>query len=301
MGAPKLPLLSASIILAGGMAAAQDFPGVDTRGYADLTYLFSEDDEDEAFLYGDFDVFVRPEALGFGLPLGADLGADAFASGDDRSGRLYAAVTYYLGPDSKFSLGAPRSAYDSFARSVHNDAHGIAGNFVLYSDLAFLTYFESSVPVGVRYDGSAGNFRYAASIHDYDIDGTDFTSIAFGGEYRYGEIIASGAIEQTDVEGFDDRRNLKLGIAGDVGPVLVGTTFRVFEQSDETERAWESYLKYEPTDQIELTGTFQSFSGDATSVLGLSAKYSFSDRLYTRIGAVDSDDEQYHISVGFDF
>lgn len=82
----------------------------------------------------------------------------------------------------------------------------------------------------------------------------------------------------------------------------MGTTYRVLDFGADTARSWESFLIYEPTRRIELTGTFQSFSGDPDSFLGLAAKYRVTDRGYVRAAAVLNETANaYGLAVGYDF
>jgi hypothetical protein len=294
-----------ALLLAGGIALpatagetlTEGFTGT---GFVELFYASYEDDalDDEGGIYGDFDLSFRPG----GGALGFDVGALAARSDEDGNGILYWAGTWYTPNGGKVSLGNPRSAYDLFERSVHNDAQAALGNFVLRSQMQQAEFRDGGGQFGVSYLGQAGALSYGVSLHSYELGPDDVTAIALGGTYRWEEYRLSAAYENSDADVADDVSRFKIGIAADYGTFGFGTTYRVFDDGTDTERSWESFGFYEPTERIELTGTFQSFSGDANSVLGIAAKYRITDNGYARAGAVFSDDsDAYSVGIGYEF
>lgn len=292
-------LLAAAIVGTGALPAlgGDSTPDFSGDGYVELYYASIEDAEDEGGIFGDFTLSFRQP----GGSLGFDVGAFAERSEEDGNGILYWAGTWYTPNGGKLSVGNPRSAYDLFVPSVHNDAHGAAGNFVLRSRMQSDEFFDGGAQFGISYLGTVGSLSYGASLHSYDFEGDDTRAAAFGISYGIGDYLASAAVERTEHEALTDFTYLKLGLSADYGTFALGAAYRVTDDGADTERSWESHLIYRPTEKIELTGTFQSFSGDASSVRGLAAQYSFSDKGYARAGVVSGDFDDYHLSVGFQF
>jgi hypothetical protein len=303
-----MPIRSRSalaLLLAGGAA----FPsaagetltsGFTGTGFVELFYATYDDDalDDEGGIYGDFDLSFRPS----GGSLGFDVGAFAARSDEAGNGIFYWAGTWYTPNGGKVSLGNPRSAYDLFERSVHNDAQGVLGNFVLRSQMQTEEFFDGGGQYGISYLGRAGALSYGVSLHSYEFAGLDITAVAIGGTYRWQDYRLSAAYEDSDADGGDDFSRFKIGLAADYGTFGFGTTYRVFDDGDDTERSWETFGFYHPTERIELTASFQSFSGDPNSVLGLAAKYRITDKGYARAGAIFNEtDNAYSVGIGYDF
>jgi hypothetical protein len=295
------PLLAAAL-LATAAAPANAGEGLGSyqgAGFVELFYASFENADDEGGIYGDFDIAFRPG----GGALGFDLGAFAARSNEGGNGILYWAGTWYLPNGGKLSVGNPRSVYDLFERSVHNDAQGVLGNFVLRSQMQVEEFFDGGPQFGASYLGEAGAFRYGASLHGYELDGFDITALAVGGSFRWEDYLFSAAYENSDANrGGVDFQRFKVGVSADYGTFGFGTAYRVFGDGTDTERSWESHLFWEPTDRIRLTGTFQSFSGNPESVTGLAAKYNFTRNAYARAGAVFSNSgDAYSIGLGYEF
>lgn len=295
------PLLAAALFGAAALpaTAGDGLGGYQGAGFVELFYASFEDAEDEGGAYGDFDLAFRPG----GGALGFDLGAFAARSNGGGDGILYWAGTWYLPNGGKLSVGNPRSVYDLFQRSVHNDAQAFLGNFVLRSQMQVEEFSDGGPQYGASYVGGTGPFRYGASLHSYELDGFDITALALGGSFRWEDYLFSAAYENSDADrGGVNFQRFKIGVAADYGTFGFGTAYRVFGDGTDTERSWESHLFWEPTDRIRLTGTFQSFSGDANSVTGLAAKYNFTRNAYARAGAIFSNDgDAYSIGLGYEF
>lgn len=154
---------------AAGSAAAGDLAlDLTGTGFVELYYAAREDADDGGGLFGDFDLSFRPRGGAFGF----DLGALADRSDDEGNGILYWAGTWYTPGGGKFSVGNPRSAYDLFERSVHNDALGALGNFVLRSQMQQDEFFDGGAQFGASYLGQAGALGYGVSLHGYDVGGS---------------------------------------------------------------------------------------------------------------------------------
>ena len=294
-----------ALFLAGGAAfpasagetLADGFTGT---GFVELFYAAYDDDalDDEGGVFGDFDLSFRPR----GGSLGFDAGAFAARSDEGGNGIFYWAGTWYTPNGGKVSLGNPRSAYDLFERSVHNDAQAVLGNFVLRSQMQQDEFAGGGGQYGISYLGQAGALSYGISLHSYEFGPDDITALAIGGTYRWEDYRISAAYENSDADGGADLSRLKIGVAADYGTFGFGTTYRVLDDGTDTRRSWETFGFYHPTERIELTGTFQSFSGDSNSVLGLAARYRITDRGYARAGAVFNEtDNAYSVSIGYEF
>ena len=176
-----------ALFLAGGAAlpsvAGETLTsGFTGTGYVELFYAAYDDDalDDEGGIYGDFDLSFRPS----GGSLGFDVGAFAAQSDEGGNGIFYWAGTYYTPNGGKVSLGNPRSAYDLFERSVHNDSQAALGNSVLRSQMQVDEFFDGGGQYGISYLGQAGALSYGVSLHSYEVAGLDTTAAAIGGTYH---------------------------------------------------------------------------------------------------------------------
>jgi hypothetical protein len=282
-------------------AGAQGLPeGVTATGLAEVGLFRSGDSGAVRFAFTDIDVSLGASATG-GVPYGLDAGIYGQTSEDGTSGLLFLALSYRLPNGAKLSLGAPRSAFDSVARSRMSASQGILGNFVGESLLVQRNYFATGTPLGARYEQEIGPGFVAASVHRGDADDLDTSYLAVGGAWRAGDWTAEAALERTDIPGEPLIGNGKIALAADLGRLGFGTMYHVVKVESESLRGWESFVTYAPVERLELTGTFQSFAGDPTSVLGVAAKYRFSQYGFTRIGAVDAPQDRYQLTVGLEF
>lgn len=266
-------------------------------GFVELYYAVIEDERDEPAVYGDFMLSFRPGGQAFGF----DAGTFGARSVDEGNGIFYWAGTWFLPGGGKLSVGNPRTAYDLFARSVHNAAHGALGNSMLRSQLEQDEFSDGGGQYGASYLGGNDSLQFAMSAHGYEFESVDTWSMALGASYTWRDYTVAAAFERSNDDLSRDINRFKLGLAADYGRIGLGTTYRVREQDGDTGRSWESFLTYQPAEEVEITGTFQSFSGDETSVSGLAAKYNFTDRGYVRIGTVNAGRSAYSAAVGFEF
>jgi hypothetical protein len=297
--------LSVAVALPSGAILAQDSaPNTAINGYVELEYV-NGDTGSETILFGDVN-------LGFGMPgggIGFDVGLQALANKDDEFGALYGALTYTMGPH-KFSIGVPRSAFDSMNNMP--PVGGIRTFDFLFAELngglteAYYLFDEINAPTGIRYDGNFGDLMVAASAHW--IDEADAHSQALAFRYKLPQnFTILGDAENIDA-GLGSVLTTRIGAEADFGQYMGGVSYfnrdlTAAPHIDGTE-TWFSYL---PTDRITVTGT--ALNTNVFDIYGVSLKYdwpvgdSMPGGAYAQIGAADgrATDTTYDLSIGFEF
>lgn len=285
-----------------GAAQAQDKSVVETTGYVELEHIEGDGNVSDTFLFGDVNFSVGGGLIGAAPGLGFDAGVVAVTDGDDDETAVYAAATYSFGA-SKFSVGIPRSAYDTFSNMPP-----VGGLRILDFSLGelneglveFLYLVTDETPYGLRYDGDYGALQVAASAHTFD--GEDIDGYAVAARYGLTENFAVFADWENIVAAGGNISTTRIGGETDYGNWSGGLSYfnRDPDGSNHIDGT-ETWLTYRPTEAISVTGT--ALNTNIFDVYGLSMRYDWPVGIYGQIGAADGreTDTLFDFSVGFEF
>lgn len=204
--------------------------------------------------------------LGFSWDFGGNFGIDysmfGFHLDGDTSAAHYLALAYNFG-DLRFSVGAPRAAFDQYGslriqRTV--PIFGLELGSIAYSTITYLDLSSGSdaQSYGLRLDGSSsGGLEYAVSVHGVDGGSvpSDLTAITASARYTLAsDLVLTGGIDYVTA-GSTSLEKAKLGVS------------KAFGQFD-----------------AALNVLFYGSSGDHVTFYELSGAYNFSEQLSVGLG-----------------
>lgn len=225
---------------------------------------------------------------------------------DDGDGgeQFFGGISYTLGNGGKIVVGAPRIAYDFYAQPDFAKVNRFYGT-VLFTGISGSSIFSSPIAsfpdiYGVRYDGSATNLRFSASLHTLD-DG-DATGVSAGAEYDAGYATFSGAFTYF-FDSTDTIHEVRLRAEKNLDLYTLALTATNTDLGGSGNTAIEGSLLFEPTDRVDLRALALSTGSGNDPLYGLGANYSFGTGGSAGASALLSDgaDPLYEISVNFDF
>ena len=248
----------------------------------------------DAFLFGD--ATLRLQRGRAGLELGVFGLADAL----DSPHETYGTLTWDIGPKGRIFAGVPRPAYDSFAKSEMEllfPSLGIARTATTRSLATHGAMFTGLLPYGVRFQNTAGDLRYAASVHT--VSNADIDIASFGASYPLGDWDLSGAVEvswgtTTEVSGKVQARGMVGPLKGGVGLYLPGAT-----AAPET---LELFASFDPFSKVTLSGVVQvPLSGSSDPSGGVSARYALRHNLGLSVGVLSDAGANAAVSAHLDW
>lgn len=294
------PLLRVAIFamaFAPVAATAQSLPGVTASGTAELEYS-TDGNNDYALFYGDADMSYSLSGSDWGL--GFDLGVTTYL-GDDPFGdtAVFGALTYST-DFGKFSIGLPRNASAGMSRmpAIGGTQAVAYGQRAFLGDLPVTEYLAADDPfAGVRYDGTFGAVKFAASAHHFR-DDANLVDAAL--TYSGGFLFAGGSLQYYDLDNGTNATTLhgEIGAKTDFYEAGLGLTSGDNILPD----AWQAWASYKPVDNLDLTATVLD-PENAALIWGLSAKYDVFKGGYVQGGVSNTKDTdaRWDVSVGFNF
>lgn len=294
----QISLLALCAAMTPALGLAQSLPdGVTLKGFIEYEYLDNGDADDDAVI-GDIDLSIAPGAFSGGL--GFDLGLVGAATDGESEIALFGALTYGLGDSGKISVGVPRSALSSHRHmptmggvelldlQVQQIVEGIV-------EVAYL--FGDEAPVGLRYDGSYGQFEVASSYHRFLDAEADVFDIA--GTWRQDTLFVAGGVEVVSADGADSTLfRIEAGAEADLYTAGIGLSNQDGDSS--SLNAFTAWASYQVLPELEVTATVLDV--EDTTLWGLSADYNFWSGAYGQVGYLDNENEGiWDVSVGWRF
>lgn len=227
-------------------------------------------------------------------PFAFEFGTFGYYYKGDRPHETYAAFVY----DDRFRLGVVKPAYDQVLISPFDfTAPSIAETRAEYTRARATTEALrfNSVPVGVSYDGTAGNTAWAVSLLDAS-DG-NFRSAAAAAEWRAQAVTLAAAVEGVwDPKDDFDGINAKIGARWQHGLFDIGAAV-LHPDANQRPDAVAIDANYTVWRDLTLSGFGELTRGSTTSAYGLAARYDFEDRSHVTFAVTDTKaDEEVHFT-----
>ncbi len=202
---------------AGGVApVCAGAQGVSFSAYGEAEYAQGNGNSETGFA-GGVSFTSEPGAAGL-AGLGLDASLRVLRVNSTSFYTLYLAPSIALGPAGKLSFGAPEPVMNGLY-----DGPILGGTYLFdpllrsatgsFTDSAYFTDVIN-VPLGVRYDGTAGPVSFGASLHRLsDVDATALELVA---RYPLGKVSLAGGVEVLN-DGSTTESRFVLGGSGDAG------------------------------------------------------------------------------------
>lgn len=292
-------------------ASAQSFPpGFFASGSSGLDYYQPNNSSDAtALAYIDATFGYDGAAAGSAFPFGFQ--ADVLALRDLEGGMLASDSFYpwiFYDPGfGRISLGRTRPLAQDYL-SPPRYLSGYALNRFVYSGLlgSPLTSFRTSEQadlLSLRFDGSAGAFRYGVSYSDVENSGGDAVSAALG--YALGNT-EFGLVYENVGEGANSVDFYGASVVSTLGNARLGARYNSGSVVSEESSAVNLSLDYALTSQIDIGGAYTTFNDGATTndLTHVYAAYEMLPGLTGELGYSMSDTDDIFVGAvryGFDF
>jgi hypothetical protein len=296
----RLVVASAALLCAGGGSSfAQDFgKGFSVDGFISLNHVDSSG-SGLTYVVGDVDLAYTFNAFGVAV--------SALGIADDSNSEyaLFGGVTYDFGNGGTLTVGAPRTAYDSHAKSSLSQVVSLYHTQFIAGDIGFLTNSElngdGEDDYGIRYDSAEGEaLSYSGSLHS--VNAVDVTIASLSGSYTVSGFVVSAGYEKLSAP-VGEFTFAKLSLSKAFGAFTANAFTASYKVGGPEVSYSEISGTYQVNDKILLGALYGKISAAPDGWYGLSAAYEFMPGASARLGmiAVPGNDPTVDLSLKYTF